>query len=578
MRRILLVGTAVLLGGQANAADLILYNGRIATVDERGSFVSAVAIDEGRFVGTGSDADVLALRQSSTRVVDLKGRTAIPGLNDSHTHVIRGGLNYNLELRWEEVRSLEEGLALIHDQVQRTPKGQWVRVVGGFCEQQLAERRLPTLSELNEVAPDTPVFVLHLYDRALLNRAAISAVGYDKNTPEPLGGKIERDADGMPTGLLLAQPNASILYATLAKGPRLSASQQVNSTLQFMRELNRLGVTSVIDAGGGFQNYPEDYAVIEQVHKEGLMTVRIAYNLFPQKPKKELDDFRRWAASVKPGQGDEFYRLNGAGEMLVYSAADFEDFREPRPDLPSVMEKELRDVVSFLVQKRWPFRLHATYGESITRFLEVMESVNAETPFNGLRWFFDHAETISDADIERVKVLGGGIAVQHRMAYQGEYFSGRYGKDAAARTPPLRRLIAAGVPVAAGTDATRVAGFNPWISLSWLVTGRTVGGTRIYDENRLNRNEALRLWTAAAAWFSSEEGKKGSIVPGELADLAVLSDDYFTVPDDRIEEIHSVLTIVGGKPVYGEGEFAGLAPKGSAVEPSWSPVVLQRKE
>lgn len=576
MRQVLLLAAAAFICGRAMAAGLILHNGRIAAVDGRGTVVSAVAIDSARITATGSDGDVLRLRKPSTTVVDLGGRTVIPGLNDSHTHVIRGGLNYNMELRWEDVHSLEKGLALIREQAARTPKGQWVRVVGGFCEHQFAEHRLPTLGELNEAAPDTPVFVLHLYDRALLNRAALRAVGYDKDTPEPVAGRIERDANGAPTGLLVAQPNASILYSTLAKGPKLPTAQQANSTLQFMRELNRLGVTSVIDAGGGFQRYPDDYAVMEQLHKGGRMTVRIAYNLFPQLPRKEVDDFRRWAASAKPGQGDDFYRLNGAGEMLVYSAADYEDFREPRPELAAVMEKELREVVAFLVKSRWPFRLHATYGESITRFLDVMESVNTETPFDGLRWFLDHAETISDADIARVKRLGGGIAVQHRMAYQGEYFMGRYGRDIAAYAPPLRKLLAAGVPLAAGTDATRVAGYNPWVSLSWLVTGETVGGARLYEENRLSREEALRLWTSAGAWFSSEEGRKGSIVPGQLADLAVLSEDYFTVPANQIKDIHSVLTIVAGKPVHGEGDFAVLAPKSEPVEPSWSPVALQR--
>jgi predicted amidohydrolase YtcJ len=576
MIRALVVAT-ILLGGPATAADLILHNGKIATVDAEGSIVSAVAIADGRITATGSDASILAHRTARTRVVNMRGRTVIPGLNDSHTHVIRGGLNYNLELRWDDVGSLKKALELIRKQAARTPRGEWVRVVGGFCEHQLAERRLPTPAELNDVAPETPVFVLHLYDRALLNRSAIAAVGYDSKTPEPVGGKIERDSNGNPTGLLLAQPNAIILYSTLAKAPKLPAAQQANSTLQFMRELNRLGVTSVVDAGGGFQSYPEDYAVVEQLHKDGLMTVRIAYNLFPQKPGQELDDFRRWAAAVTPGQGDDFLRLNGAGEMLVYSAADFEDFREPRPNLPPQMEKELHEVVSFLVQNRWPFRMHATYGESITRFLDVMESVNAETPFDGLRWFFDHAETISHRDIERVKRLGGGIAVQHRMAYQGEYFVSRYGESAAMQAPPLRTLLGTGIPFAAGTDATRVAGFNPWVSLAWLVTGKTVSGAQIYsNDNRLSRQEALRLWTAEAAWFSSEEGKKGSLVRGQLADLAVLSDDYFSVPEDRIKDIHSVLTIVGGKPVHAEGEFVPLAPRVAAVEPSWSPVAMQR--
>lgn len=195
-----------------------------------------------------------------------------------------------------------------------------------------------------------------------------------------------------------------------------------------MRELNRLGLTSAIDAGGGFQNYPEDYEIIEQLHAKDQMTVRIAYNLFTQRPKQELEDFERWTDMLKPGQGTDFYRANGAGEMLVFSAADFEDFLQPRPDLPQGMEDELERVVRHLVEHRWPFRLHATYDESISRMLDVFEKVNRDIPFNGLHWFFDHAETITERNIERVKALGGGIAVQHRMAFQGEYFVDRYGK------------------------------------------------------------------------------------------------------------------------------------------------------
>ncbi|WP_037000001.1 amidohydrolase family protein, partial [Ectopseudomonas composti] len=201
--------------------------------------------------------------------------------------------------------------------------------------------RLPTLDELNKAAPDTPVFVLHLYDRALLNSAALRAVGYDKNTPNPPGGEIQRDASGEPTGMLIARPNALILYATLAKGPKLPLEYQVNSTRQFMRELNRLGVTSAIDAGGGYQNYPDDYQVIQELADKDQLTVRIAYNLFTQKPKEELTDFKNWTSSVKLHQGDDFLRHNGAGEMLVFSAADFEDFVEPRPDLAPSMEADL---------------------------------------------------------------------------------------------------------------------------------------------------------------------------------------------------------------------------------------------
>jgi predicted amidohydrolase YtcJ len=552
--------------------DLILHHGRFATQDERRSFAEAVAIKDGRFLAVGSDDDVLKLRGPDTRTIDLNGRTVIPGLNDSHLHIIRGGLNYNLELRWDGVPSLADGLRMLREQAARTPAPQWVRVVGGWSEFQFSERRLPTLDELNAAAPDTPVFVLHLYCQAMLNRAALRAVGYDKNTPDPPGGEIQRDKNGNPTGLLVARPNATLLYATLAKGPKLPVEYQYNSTRQFMRELNRLGLTSVIDAGGGFQNYPDDYGVINELHQRGELTLRIAYNLFTQKPQQEKADFARWIQMAKPGQGDDVFRLNGAGEMLVFSAADFEDFLEPRPDLPSRLETDLEGVVSLLASHRWPFRLHATYDESITRFLNVFEEVNRRFPLEGLHWFLDHAETISERNIDRVRALGGGIAVQHRMAFQGEYFAARYGRAAVAHTPPIARMLRAGVPMGAGTDATRVANYNPWDSIYWLVSGRTVGGFELYpEENRLSRMEALRLYTVGSAWFSSESGKKGSIAPGQLADLAVLSEDFFSIPEERIKRIESVLTMLGGAVVHAADEFQELAPPVLPVMPDWSP-------
>jgi predicted amidohydrolase YtcJ len=471
------------------------------------------------------------------------------------------------------VRSLATALQMLKAQVDRTPAPQWVRVIGGFTEHQFAEKRLPTLDELNAIAPDTPVFILHLYDRALLNGAALRAVGYNKATPNPPGGEIVRDRNGNPTGLLLAQPNASILYATLAKGPKLPEEYQKNSSRHFMREVNRLGVTGVIDAGGGFQNYPEDYRIIEELHAAGELTVRIAYNLFTQKPKEELADFRNWAGKVKPGQGDDLYRHNGAGEMLVYSAADFEDFRVARPDLSTSMETDLEPVVRLLAERRWPWRLHATYDETISRALDVYERVNRDIPFNGLPWFFDHCETISDRNIDRIAALGGGIAIQHRMAFQGEYFVERYGRAAAERSPPIQRMLKTGLPVGAGTDATRVASYNPWVSLSWLVTGMTVGGLRLYPASQtLDREQALRLWTEANTWFSGEGGKKGQIKVGQLADLAVLSDDYFSVPEEKIADITSVLTLLGGRPVHASDEFSDLAPPLPPAMPDWSPV------
>jgi predicted amidohydrolase YtcJ len=557
-----------------NMADVIFHHGLFTTLDRSNPSASAVAVKDGLFSAVGGDREIMKLRGASTKVIDLRGRRVLPGLIDNHLHIIRGGLSFNMELRWDGVKSLSDAMTMLKRQVAVTPPPQWVRVVGGFTEHQFVEKRLPTIEELNAVAPDTPVFLLHLYDRAILNAAALRAVGYTRDTPNPPGGEIVRDARGNPTGLLLAKPNAAILYATLARGPKLPFEYQANSTRHFMRELNRLGLTGAIDAGGGSQNYPEDYAVIQKLADAGQLTIRLAYNLFTQKPKGEKEDFLNWTRISKYKQGSDYFRHNGAGEMLVFSAADFEDFRVPRPDLPTQMEGELEEVVRILVQNKWPWRLHATYDETISRALDVFEKVHQDTSLDGLHWFFDHAETISDQSIDRIAALGGGIAVQHRMAYQGEYFVERYGRGAAEATPPVKKILDRGVKVSAGTDATRVASYNPWVSLAWLVTGMTVGGLRLYPQrNCLDRETALRMWTENVTWFSNEEGRKGRIEVGQFADLIVPDRDFFACAESEIADSSSDLTVVGGRIVYGAGDFKSLddaAPP--PAMPDWSPV------
>ena len=336
------------------SVDTILHNARIAT-NQVPSFVEAVAISAGKISAAGNDYEILRLRETRTQVINANRRTVIPGLNDSHMHPIRGGLNYNMELRWDGVPSLADALRMLKEQAARTPAPQWVRVVGGWTEFQFAERRMPTLDEINAAAPDTPVFVLHLYDRAFLNGAALRALGYTKDTPDPQAGEIQRDKRGNPTGILVAKPSAFILYSTLANGPKLSREDQLNSSRLFFRELNRFGITSAVDAGGGFQNYPDDYEVVNELHQMNQLSVRLAANLYPQKAGKEIADFRRWTKTTKPGQGDDLYRINGAGEMLVASAADFEDMLQPRPDMAPLMESELKAVVQYLAENRWPF-------------------------------------------------------------------------------------------------------------------------------------------------------------------------------------------------------------------------------
>jgi len=590
--RWIIVALAVVIAGCGGAptasqraapqtAELIVTNAKGVTMDEAKPAATAFAIRDGKFIAVGSDAEIAPYRGEKTAHIDAQGRTVIPGLNDSHAHAVRGGRFYNLELRWDDVETLAGGLRRIREQAKRTPQGQWVRVVGGWSPYQFKERRLPTVKELNEAAPDTPTFVLFLYSKGYLNRAGVEALGLTRQTKAPSGGRYEFVDGG---AILHAEPDPTILYQMIAKLPPLSPEDQVNSTRHFYREMNRLGLTSAIDAGGGGHAFPKDYAGSQAVVKAGEMSVRISYYLFPQTAGKEADDFRNWTAQYQAGNNEDAhlehgFELEGGGEFLAHSAGDWENFLSPRPDLLARKAAgkdphgDLHEVVTILVQNNWPLRQHATYGESIKLIMDVFEQVQREQSRFVPRWAIDHAETVRDAELQRIKVMGGGIAIQNRMAYAGEYFVQRYGKAAARYAPPVRKMLDMGIPVAGGTDGTRVSSYNPWPALYWLVSGKTVGGTQLYaDDNRLSRDEALRLYTVGAAWLSQEENVKGRIAPGLYADFAVLTEDYFSVAEERIKGIASVLTAVDGKVVYATKPYEALAPALPSVSPAWSPV------
>ena len=576
------------LQGFAQKADLIVHNARIHTLDDKNTITEAIAVTKGKVIKTGSNKDILKLKQRKTTVIDAKGGTIIPGLFDSHMHIIRGGRFYNTELRWDGVRSLKRALSMLREQAQRTPKGQWVRVVGGWNAYQFEEKRLPTLEEINEATGNVPAFVLHLYGHAYLNKAAIEALKLDINTPNPNGGLIERDIYGNPTGMLVAEPNAFILYSTLSKLPELTTEEKINSTKMFMSEMNRLGVTAIMDAGGGFQNYPDDYAITGKLCENNELTIRMPYYLFAQKAGSELADYTKWISSVEIGDGCDVpsdgvkrfgklpkmeYHVQGGGENLVMSAGDFENFDEPRPELSPVMEGQLKSVLSLLIKNRWPFRIHATYNESISRFLNVIEEIDRETPLNGLLWFFDHAETVSVENLKRIKALNGGIAIQHRMAYQGENFIKRYGKTAAANTVPVKTMMDMGIKVGMGTDGTRVASYNPWVGLYWLTTGKTLGGLKYMNsENILDRTTALRLFTQGSAQLINLGSDRGILKEGYLADFTILSEDYFNIPEDSILNMEAKLTVVNGKVVYANEEYRNYAAPQPKAIPDWSPV------
>ena len=576
------VGLMHVSGAAQEAADLIVTNAKVHRVDDERPLVSAFAVKDGKFLAVGDAAAMEAYRGERTQMIDAEGRTIIPGLNDSHAHAVRGGRFYNLELRWDGVPSLARGLAMIREQAARTPQGQWVRVIGGWSPYQFKEKRMPTVKELNDAAPNTPAFVLFLYSQGMLNQAAVQALGLTSETKAPSGGRYELVDGG---AILYAEPDPTILYQMIAKLPQLSAEDQFNSTLHFYREMNRLGMTSAVDAGGGGHVFPKDYAGTQAAVTNNEMSVRVSYYLFAQTAGKEAEDFRNWTMEYEAGKNgakslEHGFELEGGGEFLAHSVGDWENFLAPRPDLDDRKaaglkpEDDLHEVATLLVKKNWPLRQHATYGESIKLIMDVFERVAREQGRFAPRWAIDHAETVRDEELVRIKALGGGIAIQNRMAFAGEYFAERYGNDAALHAPPVRKMLKLGIPVGAGTDGTRVSSFNPWPSLYWLVSGKTVGGTKLFaDDNKLSREEALRLWTLGSAWFSREEDVKGRIAPGQYADFAVLSDDFFSVSEEHIKDLVSLLTVVGGKVVYAAKPFETYAPASlPEVSPEWSPV------
>ncbi len=487
----LIVGTPGLAQDQ-QSADLIVVNaGRVFTGDTAQSDATAFAVRDGVFVDIGTDAAIETFRGDDTQVINADGRTVIPGLNDSHSHQVRGGRFYNLETRWDGIQTLEAALDLIRTEAVRVPDGEWVRVIGGWSPYQFEENRMPTVEELNEAAPDTPVFVLFLYSKGFLNQAGVEALGYTSETETADGSRIEILENG--GAILHAEPNPSILYKTIGALPQLDEDDMVNSTRQYYRELNRLGMTSSIDAGGGGHVYPKDYVGTRNIATNDGLPLRITTYLFAQKAGTEAEDFAEWIANNEVGKNEDThlvhgYELDGAGEFLVHSVGDWENFLAPAPDLAERAANgqdprgDLHEITTMLVEAGWPLRQHATYGDSIALIMDVFEQVNEEHGGFAPRWAIDHAETVRDTELERIKALGGGIAIQDRMAFAGEYFVERYGAEAAVAAPPVRKMLDMGIPVGAGTDGTRVSSYNPWPSLYWLVTGKTVGGLQLWDD------------------------------------------------------------------------------------------------
>lgn len=530
----------------AEKIDTVLLNGKVLSADERGTVHQALAIAGDRIVALGPSAEIKRLAGKSTRVVDLGGRTVIPGLIDSHMHAIRAALSYGTEVHWFGTTSIEQALGRLRDAARAAPPGQWLIVAGGWTDEQFRERRRPTQAELVAAAPNNPVYVQWMYGWAMLTPLAYQALNISAESELPGGGKFVRDASGNPTGAV-----GGGIVQLFDKLPAPGFDQKVASTRKFFRELNRVGLTGVVDPGG-FNMTPAEYAPLFQVWREKALTVRVNYAYFSQKRGQELDEFKELTQLLPMGFGDELLRFNGIGERVT--------FRMYNNDQPSEADKEqYYQALKWAAERGLTVTQHWHSNASIHHLLDVYERVNREIPIAPLRWSVAHLNDGTEATFVRMKALGVGWALQDAMYYDGERELKIRGEAALKGMPPMRTALRAGVMVGAGTDAHRVANYSPFIALRWMLDGKSAGGVPLRGpEETPNRQEALRMYTSGSAWLAHDEARRGTLAVGKLADLAVLSKDYLSVPVDEIGNIHSLLTLVGGRVVYAEGPYAAL--------------------
>lgn len=521
----------------------------------------AIAIERGRIAAVGPRDEVPPVAGEGARAIDLGGRRVIPGLIDSHAHVVRAGLRWEREVRWDGVRSLEEGLARIRRRAAELPSGAWIAVVGGWHPRQLREGRGPTRAELDRAAPDHPCYVQRLYVDAVLNSTGLARCGFTAGAADPEGGELERDANGELTGVIRGA--GAFARCLRAIGPSTVGEQTV-AIRMMLRDLGRFGLTGALDPGG-IGVTPETYAAFYEVWRRGELTLRLRLFLGAGERGAERRQLEDWMRYLPRGFGDDRLRITGLGEIILFACWDGDGLHPIEIDRDAL--REFTELSLRAAEGGWPMHVHAIRDESAGAILDCWEEVARARPLGPLRFSIAHAEAIGERNLARARALGLGLALQDRLVLRAADSAQAWGAEAAAAAPPLRRMLELGFPLGAGTDSTVASSIDPWRSLWWLVTGKNLdGGPTRAPEHRLSRAHALDLYTHGSAWFSFEEGSRGRIAPGYLADLAVLSDDYFAVDEDAIPDLRAELTLVGGEVAYASEAFRGVEEAVRAAE------------
>lgn len=530
--------------------DTILINGKVVVYDAPAA--QALAIRGDTISAIGTTTALRALAGPATRIIELGGRTVIPGLIDSHIHAIRAGVSYATEVHWSDLPTLRQALGRLRQAAHTTPKGSWLVVAGGWSERQFREDRLPTQAEISAAAPHHRVYIQKFYSSVLLDPAGATALGIADHPAWSARLSRERDAGGRPNGWLTGDNRAiSDLYNLL---PRPDYAQKLAGTRAFFRRLNSMGVTGVNDPGG-YNIDEDDYRPLFQLWRDRSLTLRVRYSLSAPRRDHELEDFQRLTRQLPMGSGDAWLRFNGIGENVTWGL-----YNNDQPD--TAQKAQLEAVLRWAVSRNMTATFHWHNNRPLHHLLEVVARVNADTPVAPLRWSVAHLNDASPDTLQRLHTLGLGWLVQNAFYFRGEAFLGQRGADAARSAPPIASALRLQLPVGGGTDAHRVMTPNPFVSLQWMLDGKTVSGVAMRSAAETpTRIAALRLYTQGSAWFSFEENSRGALATGQLADLAVLNRDYLGVPLHQIGGITSVLTMVGGRIVYGSGPYVTLEEK-----------------
>ena len=540
-----LLALTLLVAAPACAADLLFVNGAFITLDASLPRASAMLVREGRIAAIGENAPLRAAAPAQIEVIDLQGRTVIPGLVDSHIHAIRAGLSYATEVHWTGATTIPEALQRLRDAAGALPPGGWLIVAGGWTELQFAERRRPIQEEVEAAAPEHRVYIQHLYSGALLSKSAVEALDLANNGALLAQLKTER-ASGELSGWFSGETDAITALFDLL--PRPSLAHQLAGTRAFFGTLNSLGMTGVIDPGG--YNLPlEAYGAVKQLARDQQLSLRVTYSLSAPAPGSELADFDRLTKDLPMGAGDGLLRFNGIGENVTWGMYNND---KPTPDDQDALEKVLR----LAAQRRLSVTFHWMNDRSVGKLLDVLERVNALVSIAELRWSIAHLHDAGLPTLERMKKLGVGWLFQNAFYFRGGAFVRQRGEEVARVSPPILSAINMGLKVAAGTDAHRVMSFHPFVALQWMLDGRSVDGQRTRDASEIpTREQALAAYTLGSAWFAHAEGERGSLMVGKRADFAVLSEDYLSIPVERIGALRSLMTVVDGRVVYAAPPF-----------------------